>query len=395
MIVRKVRVSSTPRFLTCPQSEKITPDMTIVDHDNEAARQGDAAHEYLAHHLLGEELEYEYLAKKHRVSEKEIAYLVSVGRQIWGIVGNHFKQFSTEVSMEMELANKKPESKPINTRRQRKPLADTVNKFLLTGTGDVVGVKEIGDERIFYGLDWKSVRMEEDEYHMLQLLGYALLGCHKYNCTKATVFIGYLRSGNITTKMFAKNELEKHHQTLLHAAAVPDDHKYFIGKHCTYCPRRNNCDALYADTETGISLLTEQDNTLANIIETGRFTELYDRLKYIENLCEAIRQGVANHISTKGSFEDTGYKYSLEDSPKRNIDIRKAFPILKEILGSKMTSAINTSLTAIEKAAKKVAEPGKAAALNRKILEELEEAEAITTTYGKKFTQKKLEEQSE
>jgi hypothetical protein len=295
-------------------------------------------------------------AAEWRADAEEVERLAWAGVRAWGRVKEHFPEPEIEQSYEC-----------------------TRGELTLTGHIDVSSV--VGSE--FRVLDWKSGR--EDASAEEQMRGYCWLGVTESRLDSATAVVVRLREMTQDVHRWTREELDGWFVGVVRDTA--DTARYAAGRHCGFCPRAGECQALEQHTSNAVAQLVDPSAALMEHPPEALLA-LYDRVKLVRGACDQAGDLLRAEVEARGGSvtASDGRTLYLRDETRRVIDPRSAWPILEERFGlDDLLGAVRIVKGDVEDLAKAAAPPrGKGAAV-KALFEELDATGAMIETTVQKL----------
>lgn len=309
----KIRASETPRFLQC---SRYKAEPIQIDEANEAAAVGTAVHTAMELIARGESPKKAYTrAIRGLAVESE-----RLG-EMWAMVQTGAEQLETftgeldgwTVIAEKSMATAFPAG---------------IEK--LTGTPDLILISP--DWKRVVIIDWKTSRDTSDLdviYHA-QLLSYALLWASESPKTvEYQLVVSGLRDNVYYSTRAEREELREHATSLMRAAT---DEAYRTGEHCRYCRAQYTCPAILAKTQAAVRTLENDAYTVADLIRTGRFGEIWELRKNIERRLDEFKEAARQHIAANGPISLGGGKaLTLTTTRTKTIAPNEALNLLRTV----------------------------------------------------------------
>jgi hypothetical protein len=378
----KLRCSSLPRIVTCPQSG-IVPDGAIaIEGDSAAARLGLACHVLLADFVrTGEfpadsrkrEVVMEYLLDE--AQEKELGFLLYAGWEAWKELRGSFEP-EPLVEIPMEL---------------------TRGDFTLTGRMDVARDCDV----TVYGLDWKSGRKPHD--YLPQMRGYgAELFANFPAAQKAVLIVVWLREKMTDTFVWTRSESDA---WLAETVARVTSGIFCPGEACRFCPRSLDCPARTAMVRSVLADMTDAGPQFPALTAEAwaavspSLTTAWGRVKLVETAIEQFKAVVRDGVERFGplSITDKTELRLVPVSPKKSLDTAKAWPIVAQQLTDEELEEVTTvKLSDVNTIVAKKAGRGKGKAAKAALEAQLREAGAILETpMSARLTEVRTEDKTE
>ena len=343
----RVRPSAHPRFKECPSS--VMQIRNPIEGTSPIGRMGNAVHEYMQHLVCGAQpADVRPIAKAHDVEDQleDLEFLCRNGVKAW----RELAQWFPDAKAEFALTSK-----------------------LTAGTADVIS--HTGETAAI--ADWKTGFLERNYKQQTTAYAYALreqLGMPKSG--EIAVVTGWLRLGTYDVSVLREEDLDAW------AAGVAESSKrigksYNPGPHCSFCPRRLECEARQDYVQASVALMVEVTPRAMTARDVG---SLYARAKVLKDALEEY-QTTLRMLLKEGPIEtDHGTVLRLKTVEKDVIDPQRAWPVLvglglsEEDLASCMTIGKGALMTAVGAKAER-GNKGKRQAM---VLEELRKHDAVT-----------------
>lgn len=349
----KIRCSSTDRVMACASS--LTPTDHPYSPNNDAAREGHAAHAAMAVVVAGAEPDVDAIAAEYQVSRDELVSLVSKGRKAWG-----------------ELQRWFPEAVP-----ERHARADLGGDVELAGTADVMSVRRDHHAAV---LDWKAGWKPSEHPH--QLMSYAYLAANLAGGVQDVLAVEvWLRLGTFRVYRWSTDQLAAYAVRL----AEQTEH---VGKQwgpspaaCQYCPLQLTCQAR-ADYLAGGAdgLIPIAGNRYA--VTRELVGQLWDKRTELRRALDRF-DSIAGALLEEGPIPLDGEReLRLVTSERSRIRAAQSFAYLRgvlELTPEEADRVLSVSKTKLAEVLKARAPKGKGAAAIRKVMTDLEQSGAIET----------------
>lgn len=369
----KLRASAMPTAFKCGGS--IQPCDLEAEEVNEAAETGTAAHKC-----------FESLAKIGKIdwenvdnvcdeldgNSEEVRMLCGKAQKIWTKLRESFPCALTEIAVSYEV-----------------PSLDVAG-VRLTGHIDLVSV--VGNQvRI---LDWKTGRIDANYSHQMKAY-LAMVVLAFPELTGGTATIAWVRTGEIENYTMDRAaalrwvaEFERR--------VVEWDGVFCTGDHCAHCRRFHECEAgnklarAYVASVAGIDLasMTETVDTMT----PDDAISLYNKARIVARLSERALKAIKARTEKETEIVGTESKLYIATEGRREIDPKKAWPILEGMgfTDDDFAACIKMPVTKLEKRVGDLAEKGKAAAAKRDLTQKLELAGAIDITEVFKLEERRI-----
>ena len=292
----KIRPSSAPRAFECPSSmlEAVAPINSLSDSSD----LGTAAHEALAEHVRGGEIDLDALALDTGTDVDDLSTLVAFGKKAWAEAGRLFgRDVQTEVALESDITD---------------------------GRTDLL---RADDQAIVVG-DWKSGRVRRSYRRQLQAYAYAARATFGMPSSGTiTAVVVWLRFGEFEVMQFTDAQLDQFRVDFL-ALERQVGRQYAPGEHCTFCPRQFECEArtaLLRSTTTALSVANE------DALTPERMAELYPRVQALEKAIEAYKTALRLQLARGPMDAGDGRQLELVEARRAVIDARLAWPVLQSV----------------------------------------------------------------
>lgn len=348
--MKKVRSSSAPLLMICPQSDRGELD---IDVDNDMGRMGDACHEAMAEWVRSTTMpDIERLCQVHRIegSEKELAMLCGYGRAAWAELSDKFPAPVVEQALEAKLSD----------------------ELILTGHSDLYSLQS-DHVRV---LDWKSGRVRTNFYH--QMASYGVLTTRSLGVTSAKVTTVWLRYGEHETHNVQPHQLDRTIDDL-HSAIKSET--YSTGDHCCNCKRFGECKAQRQLVHGALGMVGELGEGYSPRDNAGKLHIAFGGLKSAQRAYERLRVSIRSDIERNNDepILVQGGEFSLiPKCRKKLVDPRIWGPIATEyITQDQLADCMGKGLTALKTAVGANAERGQKGKRIAELIEKLESAGCI------------------
>lgn len=360
-----VRCSSLPLLFECSAS-KVGPLIRIRSSNDAPARTGTASHELFASMVAGggraDSADVTAAAARYGVAAPELYQLAKFGASAWDQIREFFPSPVAEFSMTNYILWDE------SARRE----------VVLTGTPDVFSVSA-GRAAV---LDWKTGRSDHDYEH--QLRGYtSLLFDEDPFIDTVTAIVVWLRDQEIETYTITRAQSDEWEEQLLSLIRHRDE--YRPGRHCQYCPRSHECDALTALAKRDANILMDiNPETLAADVATWepeRVADVLSKARMVAKLAESFTDVARARVAAAGGELVCGDRIlRICEEERREVDTLKAWPVLQKFIpdDGQLAGCLNVKISAAESAAASVAGRGNGAAAKRAMAEELDAAGAVS-----------------
>lgn len=355
----EIRASALPLAFQCPGSAR--PPALRVETVGYDARLGRAVHAVLR--TLAETgsvvwAEVDGAAERFDVRRGDVGALCAMAQKLWPALADSFRDPLTEVEMASEI----------------------FPGVTLTGHADAIALSRAA-ARI---LDWKTGRKDHD--YGAQMRGYAALALlEDHELTEATATVVWIRDGQIENYTMTRPTmavwLAELSETVLEWDGV-----FHAGGHCGHCRRYHECEAAHALARRDVAAISDRD--LVARVESGlaemaaaEIIDLLSKADTVAHLAERVRAAVKQHVLDHGDIVDDRHRrLTIDVEARRQIDTKKALPVVLEALGLDVVGGCLTiSISALEGLVARGAGRGNGAAAKRAINEKLIEAGAVTT----------------
>lgn len=357
-----IRCSRLPLAWACAPSLEV-PEVRINTAD-EPAELGNAAHRYLASHVLGRDLDIPTLAREHGADADELAMLCHQGRKAWQNLSRHFDTADTETLTEQTVAGF---------------LADGE---ATEGTADVLA----RSGRTAIVLDWKSGRVDRDHTH--QVRGYALGAVAHFGrdlIDEAIVIVVWLREGVWDIERLSVDQLDSWSSEFSRRLANGRG-TFNPGGHCDHCGRAAECPGrramvrgAFADMSIeGAPVIHWWTPQTRHLLGPDIGTA-YSKIKLVQRACETFQETVKADVIANGPLPiGGGRELAITTIKKRELDATKARPVLAKWLTPEQID-VNTkiSVSGCEDDAAALAGKGKGAGTRRDMAAALTEVGAV------------------
>jgi hypothetical protein len=302
-----LRASALPMAFACPASVRKAE--IQINESNDAANAGTATHEVLQALPQTGKIDWEgipEIAKRYGADPDETRMLSAMGFKLWKQVNESFAHAMTEVSLELEI----------------------LPGVILTGHTDALAVSQTS---IRVG-DWKSGRKDSD--YSQQLKAYAAMALlSTEDMQEATGTALWIRDQEIENYTLSRADALAWKQSLIDRV-INWDGIYRPGKHCAFCPRSHECEAVNAMVRRDIAAFTDK-SLVARLeceLETMPHSDVvsaYQKASLIVRYAERVREAVKAHIEKHGDIVADGVRISVDESTTRELDPLKSWPILE------------------------------------------------------------------
>ena len=166
-------------------------------------------------------------------------------------------------------------------------------------------------------LDWKSTRKEDADYHH-QMMGYLeLVG------KPGAYIVAYLRDGTVEIKTVTADDLTAWVEELKQVTRdIPT--KYTTGDHCTWCPRREDCDARQASLGNAIALV----GVSGLPTEPDKLIDAYAKLTELIKAADGYKSLIRDMAIEQGGIQGDGWELAVSETTTEDIIVDKAWPII-------------------------------------------------------------------
>jgi hypothetical protein len=376
----KLRCSSLPRAMACPQSVAEVPGALAIGGDSDASRLGVAVHELLADYVRTDKLptneRKNEVAVKHGIADPagDMHFLFWAGVEAWRELRDGF-QPDPMVEMAME--------------------GGCDPKF----TGHMDAAKDAG--AVVRGLDWKSGRKPTDYYP--QMMGYIVLLFDNFPAAeKAILHTVWLREKMVDTITKTRDESAEWYKE---AASRLTSNLYCPGEACRFCPRQTECLARTAMVRSTLADLTDADPQVSILTpETWAaiapsLTEAWGRVELVESAIDRFKAVVREGVERFGplTVTDKTELRLVPVNPKKSLDTMKAWSVVSEQLtDAELADCTTVSLTDVQKIVSDKAARGQKKAAKETLLASLRTAGAvIETPQSPRLTEVRKEENTQ
>lgn len=287
------RISSLPRFLTCPPSGVAAE--FPYSPESDVAAMGTAAHEALALMVGGQDPDLGAVAAKHLVNRDEMTTLYHYGCAAWAGMMTHFPSARSEVPL----------------------VGDGIS-----GTADVFHQ----DGMTMCVADWKSGRVKRD--HRAQLVGYAAAAVHEYGMPESgevKIFTVWLRHFEYDVATVTADDIERLYHDIK-SAGLDVGTRYAPGEACTYCPRQMECGArreFMGAASAALSVVGSVD------ISPGLLARLHGRAKALRSALVQYDTALKLALAAGPLSDGCGNMLSLGTATRDQVHAREAWPVLQ------------------------------------------------------------------
>jgi RecB family exonuclease len=360
-----MRSSSTPMFMTCNPSVLNPDNLPVVEVENETAMVGTLVHG-LAESLV-KTGSMELAPLKQRLSEEDYeraGMMVRNFLDVWREAALFIQQPQTELALSAELSH-----------------------VHLTGTIDVchIGAKAA------YILDYKTGRQHEDHYH--QMAAYAFLVWdragrpQRYTVLVTTV---YLEDKSLTPYTFTPSDLEAWEQEV---AKKVLDTRYTAGRKCAFCRLQDSCPAYRVYGTNALKMLADfPENDYASLPSWQSLSpedrgSIVDQMYVVEKAIDRVKLSLRNTVKSKGRVAvGPKMEYVLVEEEHKQIDTRKALPILLKRIGKQGIDGVSRlPLDEVLTAYAARAAKGQKTKARKELFEELDAAGAVVRAKSTKM----------
>lgn len=354
-----LRCSSLPLFLKCAPALR-GDGINITEWFPESVL-GTAAHDTAARTVRGQPVDVVAIAALYGVEVDELADLYTKAVQAWKeLQPPAGDRVSAEESMGMTFA-----------------------EGILTGKADVF-IRHAGHKAVTV-IDWKTGRRDSD--YRDQILGYCALAL-EIN-PKADVALGkicWVRTSEVELVSMNRVDLVEWKDRLIQQTK---DTAFHPGAHCQYCPRKHTCPAREEMQRGALAVLQNERTVIRNLPPEKQIT-LYRRAKEIAGMAYDVINEIRTIVGDGGPLEANGLTLEIISEPRRSIKAMEAWPILQKYLTDEdLADAVTVQVGTAEFAAGKGQPRGQAAPRRRAMMDELENAGAISTTFTKKLIERR------
>jgi len=270
-----------------------------------------------------------------------------------------------------------------NNPECEKEMHHEMKDLILAGHPDISDTTP-RDNRAF-GLDWKTGRRNEEYLYRSQMLGYAfLIAAQNKSIKDVTIFLVFLRDREYVTYNFSRDELREWMRSL--TENIWDGKTYSPGEHCRFCPRRLNCPARDTLLRTSIANFIAEpsliDRETGKLIPADQLYNAYQQATLVKNAVEAFMKRLKAEVEEIGTLPipGTNRMFALESRRgSTRIEPITAIPILREYLDEDhFAKCVKIEKTKMETAIKDTVETGSGAKTIRKVMDELDNAGALS-----------------
>lgn len=366
-----LRGSRVPLAMACPESTIDDGGPKLVS-SGEPANLGSAIHDTIAAWIerdyLPDSASIDHFGERHAVENfDELRWLTWA---TWNLLLK-VRQWYPGAEPEVELEH-----------------IDEANGIRLTGRLDLASI--IDHEKRLNILDYKSGRLEVDASH--QLRTYAYLGLQKRQDIKIVwASVLRVRDGSIDPcPIWTREDLDHWYAGLVARVKRRGHEEYNPGAHCAFCPRALTCPGKEAylrqarmslldihnhiDIKSGLLQLPEDPVACGT-----ELSNLLDRIKVIERVCEAAKDLVKAHIKATGPLPTAdGQEVAIKCTEQKPLDFGRAWPILKDRIPEEAWPTVfRVSKGEAEKAIKGTLPRGAKTAAWIDLLKQLDQAGAL------------------
>lgn len=364
----RVRASAMPRIATCAASAHQVGTVQI-DMDNDAARLGTAVHDVLRRCFDADGSMDGIDLTTYEVDQDDLRFLTFQGLAVLDRYGHLFEGGYAETN-ELEV--------------------EIVPGVMLTGHLDLLRFGPIGEKgtRTVYVLDYKSGRVDRD--HGDQLIAYAALAEAMADCVDRIVLIvAHLRSGETEMFEISPTEIAEWKEQRGFLILNGQDKFSISDEHCGLCPWLQECPAhaLVARRTVQAVVAPEWLERLEGGLPTWTPDMVIlarDRLAMVADLAKKGLEAIRRHAIAQGGVEGTDSELTVTSIPRAKFNVAKVWPILRDhnVHVDAMLAQCSLSKDGLFKAVSTAAEKkrGAAKALYDEVVDELQEAGAMTET---------------
>jgi hypothetical protein len=357
-----IHCSKLPSFFDC--SSSVVPARNPYNPPRMVANTGHAVHEAMADVVEKKEPDLDALSEKYNCDRTELAVLVAYGRRAWKELKGHLPAPRVEVPIKSDL---------------------------VIGRTDVL--HHDGDTGVI--LDWKSGRIRRNALN--QVIGYGHAAADSFGMPrsgKITTIVVWLQFGEYEIRSVDREYLDQWGKAF-QAQRKAIGKQWGPGDACTYCQRQLECGARAQYLRATCNALERVD---IKAITPAQIADLWDKSRMLKKALEQFESSARMHAANGGIELPDGRKLVIQTRKKHLVDPMVAWPIMKKkhhFTDQEIASVINVKKTAIEETAKEKARSQiaiwKAAGKKpprgyignsaKSILEDLKEADAITTSH--------------
>lgn len=361
-----IRCSALPHLMAAPCS--VLGDGTRIDPQNPAAADGSAAHELLSHLVATGERAFdrvpEVCARWPGADEKNVRILLAQGAKLWAAREGDYPAPMTEV-----------------------PMRETYGDLTLTGTADVVSVRE---DRTAHVADHKTARMDRDYYW--QIAGYAALVMAEWpDVDTVHGEVWWVRDGETERYTFRRADMPALIARIADRVRRWTPGSFEPGETCRHCSLARSCPGARQLAERDAAVLAVPDGDLDLMTaDPERVHELFDAAKRASDAVDRVVDAVRRRAEVAPIVHD-GHALALREvAGNRKIDVVKAWPVLTARFGADdLASVLDLRVGAAGDLVRERTEKGKGAAV-KVFNEELEAAGAVTRTPTMRLEKKRI-----
>lgn len=335
----RTRGSSADREIHCAGA--IGWDGPRIDETGPEAKLGVAVDQAMGLHVKGTEVDLDELAEIHGVDRDQLGMAFHGGRQVW----KQIKQWFPDVEVQVPVEGKTTK-----------------------GTADIVGWNE--EEDTVAVADWK-LGMSDDR-HEAQGKAYALAMLDEVCEAPASGYILFvevhLMPARYFVHKFTKAQLEEFRSQLerQHAQA---GQQFAPGDGCKYCPRKHDCQPRDEYLRSACSALGAVE--AKGVAPRELLGQLWQRSRDVGRALRTYDKVIELALAEGPILLPDGGELALVDKEEDVIDAVTAARVLKDH-DMDLSIGLSASKASLKRAAKDVAAKGKAAALERQVLGDIE-----------------------
>jgi len=362
-MTKTIRASAVPGIMQCNASK--FPAKVPIRTDEKPAHIGSAIHAVLSSDVDGShEWDIERACDNWPdVEPKDLRILYYIGRKLW----DTYEPLLDVLEIETE---------------HKVMIPDT--DYELTGHMDIAGWYANEPDTLVV-IDWKSGRVEGD--YSDQLLAYAYLLSWKYpEAQSFKIVTAWLRDNRAPVKDVSLAVLADFEKRLIEAASSSE---YHPGEVCVNCNLRYECEAQTSLTRTSVEGMLAIGQKEGQEITPALVMSTYPRFKMVEKICKDFDKAVRNLVETNGpmSIGDgrvLGFKEEERKTIALNLDV-----LQQHLSMDTINEIVTVGKTKLMTAVKDIAPPRQGAAMCKVVMEQLEEAGAVTTKTIRKLVAKR------
>jgi hypothetical protein len=280
-------------------SSLVPTDNPVHETDTDPQNVGIATHDLLRMHVEGREVAEDTITEvctRERAERAEVAMRFHYGVKAWAEVGKYFDRVGAE----------EPFEQPMMLR-----VGDTRYTVILTGRPDLGGSEVT--------LDFKGGRVWSDPAWQLHGYNYA---CRR----KWGIAVWLIPQRCDVQAAMGRKDFE---------AAIGEQialvgKEYNPGRHCGFCPRRDECEARARRLHGVYQLFCGTAGTLAEASDLARAYPMWRQLK---SYLDAYDNALECYLDANGTLPlGDGSEVFIRENYQREVDVEKGWPVLSEAL---------------------------------------------------------------